>query len=80
VAQQWAKIADRTLTRQLTAELVERYQPWFEDARKPQALIEPLDRAVSIDAPLVQDIVGFARELIHDMQQFQDPPIAGLVN
>ncbi len=37
------KIAGKTVTRQLNAEQVERYGPWFEDARKLRALIDQLE-------------------------------------
>lgn len=43
------KIAGKTVTRQLTAEQIERYTPWFEDARKLRALINQLE-ALSLQA------------------------------
>ena len=37
------KIAGKTVTRQLGAEQIERYRPWFDDARKLRALIGQLE-------------------------------------
>ena len=37
------KIDGKTVTRRLSAEQIERYGPWFEDARKLRALINQLE-------------------------------------
>lgn len=43
------KINGKTVTRQLRPEQIERYQPWFDDARKLRALINQLE-ALSLQA------------------------------
>jgi len=43
------KIAGKTVTRRLTAEQLERYQPWFENNRRLRQLISELE-ALSMQA------------------------------
>lgn len=47
---QWTRTVDgKTVTKLLTAEQLERYQPWFDNARKLRALATELE-TLSIDA------------------------------
>ena len=47
---QWTRTVDgKTVTKLLTAEQLERYQPWFDNARRLRALATELE-TVSIDA------------------------------
>ena len=43
------KIAGKTITRRLSAEQAERYQPWFEDNRRLRELVSELE-ALSLQA------------------------------
>jgi hypothetical protein len=53
------KIAGKTVTRQLSAEQVERYGPWFEDARKLRALITQLE---SLSLQAAEHLNGWGRK------------------